>query len=109
MRKIVFSLTALFFLTIAVGGVSPLHAAGSSVELAANPSVMQCMTSCIKHEGNTATAKSTCKLRCANVAMPGAQGGNRDCMGVYKKCNRTCPKGDKSCRKGCKAQLMQCK
>ncbi|MDE0993369.1 MAG: hypothetical protein OSA23_09380 [Rhodospirillales bacterium] len=39
--------------------------------------VMQCMSDCIKHEGNTATAKSTCKLRCVNVAVPDINAGKQ--------------------------------
>ena len=109
MRKVLFSLLFMVLLIPVITETSSTGTAGSITELAAGQTVMQCMTSCIKHEGNTASAKSTCKLRCADVAMPGAQGGSRDCMGMYKKCNRACPKGNKSCRKDCKARLMQCK
>ena len=72
--------------------------------------VMQCMSDCVKHEGNTATAKSTCKLRCANIAVPRANAGNQpSCMAVFKKCNRSCNKKDKICRRDCKEALMECK
>jgi len=109
MRKITAPLTIAIFMITMVSGSITLLAASGDTELAASPSVMQCMTNCIKHEGKTASAKTTCKLRCADVAMPRLQDGPRDCMAVYKKCNRTCPKGDTSCRRACKAQLMQCK
>ena len=109
MRIRMSALTVMFFLALSFAGTTPANSANGITELAASPSLIQCMTDCIKYEGNTATAKSTCKLRCANVPMPGAQRGGKDCMAVYKNCNRTCPKGDKSCRKACKANLMQCK
>jgi hypothetical protein len=109
MRTIVCALSTMLFLTFSQAGSSLAGSTNSITELAANQTVMQCMTNCIKHEGNTASAKSTCKLRCANVPMPGAKGNKGDCMGNYKKCNRSCKKSDKSCRKVCKAKLMQCK
>ncbi|MEZ7880807.1 MAG: hypothetical protein QMC11_11395 [Rhodospirillales bacterium] len=72
--------------------------------------VMQCMNDCIKHEGNTATAKSTCKLRCADVAVPAFNAENKpSCMSVFKKCNRSCNRKDKTCRRNCKEALMECK
>ena len=72
--------------------------------------VMQCMSDCIKHEGNTATAKSTCKLRCVNVAVPDINAGKKpSCMSVFKKCNRSCNRKDKTCRRDCKEALMECK
>lgn len=72
--------------------------------------VMQCMADCIKQEGNTASAKSTCKLRCADVAMPNMSGGNKpDCMSTYKTCKRACGSKDKACTKQCKQGLMNCK
>lgn len=72
--------------------------------------VMQCMSNCVKHEGNTASAKSTCKSRCANVPVPSANSGNQaDCMGTYKACNRSCAKKDKACKRQCKSGLMSCK
>ncbi len=81
------------------------------VPLAAHSAnVGQCMADCIKHEGNTASAKSTCKLRCADVPVPALNTGNKtSCMAVYKKCNRSCPKTDKTCRQDCKDVLMECK
>ncbi len=40
--------------------------------------LLQCMESCIRHEGgNTATNKTTCKSRCANVPMGGPRAGPR--------------------------------
>jgi len=90
-------------------GMAPTKAKSGELEVAAAQSVMQCMTNCIKHEGNSASAKSTCKLRCANVPMPNAGGApKKDCMAVYKKCNRSCPKNGKACKKQCKAGLMSC-
>lgn len=71
--------------------------------------LLQCMESCIRHEGgNSATNKATCKSRCANVptGRPGA--GAPDCMAVYKDCNAACAK-NKKCRRGCKKRLMRCK
>ncbi len=71
--------------------------------------LLQCMESCIRHEGgNTAANKATCKSRCANVpaGRPGA--GGPDCMAVYKDCNAACAK-NKKCRRGCKKRLMRCK
>jgi len=80
-------------------GAPPAHAAD----------VMQCMSDCVKHEGNSATAKSICKSRCANVAAPQMNGGKkRSCMAVYKECNRSCTKTDKNCRRQCKGALMEC-
>lgn len=96
----IFALTAM---------TPPSMAANSGIELAASSSMMQCMTKCIKDEGDTSTAKNTCKLRCANVPIPNANSGGKDCMAVYKKCNKTCRKGDKNCRQTCKGNLMQCK
>ncbi|NQV99298.1 MAG: hypothetical protein HQ483_06345 [Rhodospirillales bacterium] len=72
--------------------------------------VMQCMAECVKSEGNDAAAKSTCKSRCANVAIPQLNSGNQpDCMTTYKACNRSCAKADKSCQRACKGSLMSCK
>lgn len=72
--------------------------------------LMQCMTECVKSEGNDADAKATCKSRCANVAVPQINSGNPpDCMTTYKACNRSCGAGAKSCRQTCKDSLMSCK
>lgn len=77
----------------------PVHAADA----------LQCMSDCVKHEGNSATTKSTCESRCANVAAPQLNSGKqRSCMAVYKSCNRTCEKNDKNCRRECKGGLMEC-
>jgi hypothetical protein len=74
--------------------------------------LMQCMTSCIKHEGgNSAANKATCKSRCANV--PSATGGasaNRDsgsCMSAFKDCQAECGR-NKKCKRTCKKALMRC-
>ena len=71
--------------------------------------LLQCMESCIRHEGgNTATNKATCKSRCANVPTGGPGAGGPDCMAVYKDCNAACAK-NKKCRRACKKRLMRCK
>jgi len=74
--------------------------------------LMQCMTSCIKHEGgNSAANKETCKYRCANV--PAATGGPKQqqdsgsCMSAFKDCKENCGK-DKKCGRICKKALMRC-
>jgi len=87
---------------------APSAAADGAVEVAAGNTVMQCMANCIRHEGNTASAKDTCKLRCGNVANPSQGGRKQDCMGTYKACNRACGKSDKACKSGCKKSLMNC-
>jgi len=87
---------------------APSAAADRPLEVAAGNTVMQCMANCIRHEGNTASAKDTCKLRCANVANPSQGGRKKDCMGTYKACNRACGKSDKACQRGCKKNLMKC-
>jgi hypothetical protein len=72
--------------------------------------VMQCMRNCIKQEGDTATVKVICKLRCANITLPPASIGNQPyCMSIFKKCNRACDKNNNACWKGCKKALMECK
>jgi len=71
--------------------------------------IMRCMSDCIKQEGDTATAKAICKLRCANIKLPTASAGSQqNCMSIFKKCNRTCDKNNKICRKNCKKALMEC-
>ncbi len=71
--------------------------------------LMQCMTDCVKYEGNDAAAKSTCKSRCASTATPQINSGKQpSCMSVYKKCNRSCAKKDKECLRQCKGGLMEC-
>ncbi len=78
--------------------------------------LMQCMESCIKHEGgNSAANKSTCKSRCANVQSGmGHEDGqgqkNRDsgsCMSSFKDCRESCG-GNKACKQACKTALMRC-
>jgi len=78
----------------------------------AEDSVMQCMEKCVIQEGgNTATNRTTCKLRCANIApATGAgapAGGMRDCMGEFKACDRACA-ADQACKQACKQKLMGC-
>ncbi len=95
-----------------------LPASGTVFERGAGPApaaadLMQCMESCIRHEGgNSATNKETCKSRCANV--PSVTGGgapaNKDsgsCMSAYKDCQADCGK-NKKCKRVCKKALMRC-
>ena len=71
--------------------------------------IMQCMSDCIKQEGDTATAKAICKLRCANITLPPANTGNPlYCMSIFKKCTRACDKKNKVCWNDCKKALMKC-
>ncbi|NQU59519.1 MAG: hypothetical protein HQ512_00140 [Rhodospirillales bacterium] len=74
--------------------------------------LMQCMESCIKHEGgNSAANKTTCKSRCANI--PSSTGGPKQqqdsgsCMSAFKDCKETCGK-NKKCARICKKALMRC-
>ena len=61
---------AFYILLPASGSVFGLNAGPAS----AATDLMQCMESCIRHEGgNSATNKETCKSRCANV--PSVTGG----------------------------------
>jgi len=100
---------AFYILLPASGSVFGLNAGPAS----AATDLMQCMESCIRHEGgNSATNKETCKSRCANV--PSVTGGgtspNRDsggCMSAYKDCQADCGK-DKKCKRVCKRALMRC-
>ena len=85
----------------------------SSKEAKAKPvtgnSLMQCMEKCLKYEGNISTAKSTCKMRCAEISIQNNSIiPNTDCMGLYKKCRQICPKKNKICRRKCKETLNQC-
>lgn len=78
--------------------------------------LMECMTNCIHHEGgNSETNKATCKSRCGskhvNQQSMGS-GGKRDCVGDFKRCNKSCGKekiGNPSpCHKECKTTLRTC-
>jgi hypothetical protein len=72
--------------------------------------IMQCMSDCIKQEGDTAAAKAICKLRCADITLPPISAGNQTyCMSIFKKCTRACNKNNKICWKDCKKELMECK
>jgi len=85
------------------------HVNPDNVKLIADKNTMQCMTTCIKHEGNSTTAKRTCKLRCTNIQTPSFSSGEKiDCMSIYKKCRKSCPKKTKPCRKLCKKNLTSC-
>jgi hypothetical protein len=72
--------------------------------------LMKCMEQCLRYEGKD--QKETCKMRCADIPSvtgPGSrQGGQHDCMGQYKACQKDCGK-DRDCQKACKTQLMNCK
>ncbi len=73
--------------------------------------LMQCMESCIRHEGgNSAANKETCKSRCANVPSATGAPATKDsgsCMSAYKDCQADCGK-DKKCKRVCKKALMRC-
>ena len=69
----------------------------------AQQGLLQCMTQCLKHEGED--AYDTCKVRCANVPTGVPQ--DHDCMGDFKQCKKACD-GNKACKKECKAALMTC-
>ena len=99
-------LTALI-VTIGLAVVAvPLAASTATagdVEIAQS-GLLQCMTQCIKQEGED--EYDTCKLRCASVPLEGG-GQQHDCMGVYKDCKKACGNNN-ACRKECKAALMTC-
>ncbi len=67
------SLLFVPFLALAFSFISPQ----GGFEFGPKPAaadLLQCMESCIRHEGgNTAANKETCKMRCANV--PSVTGG----------------------------------
>lgn len=79
-----------------------------TVKLAIADSLSQCMISCRKQEGNTSTAKNTCKLRCADIPIPKATQGKVDCMSTFKNCRKSCSKSDRSCQRTCKKSLNTC-
>jgi len=86
-----------------------------SFQEAKSETLMQCMESCIQYEGgNSATNKATCKTRCGSkyVNQNKKPAGQRDCMGEFKNCNKSCGKekiGQPSpCHKQCKAVLRTC-
>jgi len=103
MRKFV----PILFLFMLVSGVlatpAPVSAEPSGPELAQSGNIMQCMEQCIRSEG--ASEKATCKSRCANVSSKRPK--QKDCMGNYKKCQKSCGK-NKDCKRSCKARLMKC-
>ena len=71
---------------------------------------MQCMSNCIKYDGQTAKTKAACKSRCANIKLPPAYVETPlSCMLIFKKCKRACDKSNKVCWRECKEALMQCK
>ncbi|MDD9877009.1 MAG: hypothetical protein OXR84_06165 [Magnetovibrio sp.] len=77
---------------------------GGPPQLAQSGGLMQCMEHCIRTEGES--EKDTCKMRCANISSKRPK--QRDCMGIYKQCKRSCAKTDKACARACKGQLMKC-
>ena len=92
-----------------------LPASGSVFNPTAGPApaaadLLQCMESCIKHEGgNSATNKATCKSRCANIPSAArGQGAGGGCMEAFKDCKVNCGK-DRKCARVCKKSLMSCK
>ena len=87
--------------------ILPLFSYSAPVKAA---NIMQCMRDCIKQEGDTASAKRICKLRCANITLPPAKTGSQPyCMSIFKKCTRACDKNNKICWKHCKKALMECR
>ena len=74
---------------------------------AAKADLLQCMESCIRHEGgNSAANKDTCKMRCANVpSVTGGRGPGKknsgSCMSADKDCQADCGK-NKKCKLVCK-------
>lgn len=102
MKLISAMFAAAFVLLLTAGTPVDGHAA-EDVQLAQTQGLLQCMTQCIKQEGED--NYDTCKLRCASVPLQTPQG--HDCMGDFKQCKKACS-GNKDCRKECKAALMTC-
>ena len=104
----------LLFLIISIFPQSQVYSQASRVNsddvvLIADTSMMQCMTTCLKHEGNLTTAKKICKLRCTNIQTPSFSSDKKiDCMSIYKKCRKSCQKNNKPCQKYCKKNLTSC-
>ena len=98
------TLIAALFALVLCGALTATPGPASATELAQSGNIMQCMEQCIRSEGKA--DKSTCKSRCAGISSQGAQ--KRDCMGIFKSCNKTCAKSDKACKKACKDALMTC-
>ena len=77
--------------------------------VSASDNLMQCMTKCLKFEGNTPTSKNTCKLRCSNYELPNLEKDQtKDCMSIFKICRSVCKKSDQNCKRECKKALMGC-
>lgn len=100
MRTTSFGLAIALFIA---GLTPPLPAHAGDTQLAQQDGLLQCMTHCIKTEGED--EYDTCKLRCANVPLAAPQG--HDCMADFKQCNKACS-NNKECRKECKGALMTC-
>ncbi|MEQ8665887.1 MAG: hypothetical protein RIC16_09185 [Rhodospirillales bacterium] len=100
MRKL--ALVVIVGLGLVAARAPSTPASAGNVQIA-QQGLLQCMTQCIKQEGED--EYDTCKLRCANVPMEGGQ--QQDCMAVFKDCKKAC--GDNNaCRKECKGALMTC-
>jgi len=98
-----FATIAVFTLLVALG-TQQNPALADGIQLA-QQNMMQCMTDCIKAEGEG--EYDICKLRCADVPMGGEGGQSQDCMGDFKQCKKACKK-DKDCKQACKDALMGC-
>jgi len=64
----------------------------------------QCYKDCIFQEGED--AKATCKLRCGR-RVGEQHKAPKDCMKIYKRCNKACKK-DKKCKKSCRQSRLTC-
>jgi len=91
-------------IALATAGILRTADSASPLELAQSGNIMQCMEQCIRSEGKA--EKDTCKSRCASVSTRPAK--PRDCMGIFKSCNRNCANTDRACKKACKDALMTC-
>ena len=100
-RSVITAPVLVFALTAVLQAFIPAPAAAD---------LLQCMESCIKHEGgNSATNKATCKSRCANIPSAArGQGAGGGCMEAFKDCKVNCGK-DRKCARVCKKSLMSCK
>lgn len=106
MFRPVFSLPFLAMVMVIVIG---LPGSGSLTGAAPAAGLLQCMESCIKHEGGkSATNKATCKSRCANIPSSNRGQGAGNCMDAFKDCKVNCGK-DRKCARVCKKSLMSCK
>lgn len=98
------TLIAALFALVLCGALTATPGPASATELAQSGNIMQCMEQCIRSEGKS--EKATCKSRCANLSTQQRQ--PRNCMKIFKSCDRACSKKDKACRRACKNALMNC-